>query len=249
MIIAHISDTHILPKGDPAPQAAIRVDALRRCVADIARLDPDLVIHTGDATQHGQREEYTHLKEILSDVTAPVYLTPGNRDERTAFRAAFAHLPETGEFLHYAVEDYPLRLVAFDTTGPHPRKGFACAERTEWLDRTLAAAPDHPTIVFMHHPPLEIPTLYENGYADPAEAVALERVIARHPHIVRVLFGHVHFSSYFDWAGSLASTMGSVAVDVRKGVDDSRFSAEPMYQIHTLGDDGTLSTQTRFPAP
>lgn len=249
MIIAHITDTHILPKGDSAPKAAIRVDALRRCVADIARLTPDLVIHTGDATQNGDREEYDHLKELLSAIAAPIYFAPGNRDDRATMREALAHFPDTGEFLQYAVEDYPVRLVAFDTTGPHPRKGFACEERVDWLDRTLAAAPDRPTLVFMHHPPLDIPVLYENGYAESSQAAALKGVIARHPQIVRVLFGHVHFSTFFDWAGSLASTMGSVAVDVRKGMDSSGRDAEPLYQVHIWDEGGTLTTQTRIPSP
>lgn len=251
MIIAHITDTHILPIGDPAPKAAIRANALRRCVADIVRLAPDLVIHTGDATQHGDPEEYAHLQELLSDIKAPIYMTPGNRDEREAMRGACAHFPKSGEFLHYAVEAYPVRLVAFDTTGPHPRKGFACEERIDWFERTLAAAPDRPTIVFMHHPPLDIEALYENGYNDPAQAAALEGVIARHPHIIRVLFGHVHFSTCFDWAGSLASTMGSLAVDVRKGMDGSGRDDEPLYQVHTWDEAGagSLTTQTRIPSP
>ena len=49
-----------------------------------------------------------------------------------------ATLPEIATFLHYAKKDYPVRLVACYTTGPHPQKRYACKERTEWLDRTLA---------------------------------------------------------------------------------------------------------------
>ena len=90
MIIGHISDTHILAPASDHPAAQLRADCLRRCIADINRQQPDVVIFTGDTVQHGEPEEYAHLRELLAPLQAPLYLIPGNRDDNAALRSAFS---------------------------------------------------------------------------------------------------------------------------------------------------------------
>src|SRR3954469_6555192 len=150
MILAQISDTHILSKTSDDAAAAPRAENLRRCVADINRQSVDAVIHTGDSVHLGSTEEYAHLREILSDLKAPLFFTPGNRDRRDGLRAALeglSPLPD-GDFLHYAIEDYPVRLVALDSVCAGDRKGVFCAQRLGWLEDTLSREPERPTILF-----------------------------------------------------------------------------------------------------
>ena len=135
MLIAQISDTHILEKSSDQAAGASRAENLRRCIADINRHGVDLVIHTGDSVQNGEAEEYAHLREILADLEAPLYLVPGNRDRHGALRDALNHLsylPRDGDFLHYVVEDHPIRLVALDSVVAEERKGVFCARRLAW---------------------------------------------------------------------------------------------------------------------
>src|SRR5882762_4144952 len=54
--------------------------------------------------------------------------------------AADGYLPADG-FLQYAIEDYPVRLVALDTLVPGEGGGLLCGERLAWLDQALASAP------------------------------------------------------------------------------------------------------------
>ena len=106
MRIAQISDTHILPRASDDPVGASRAEDLRRCIADINRQAVDAVVHTGDCVQHGTAEEYAHLREIVAELQAPLFLTPGNRDNQAALRAAFrqfTYFPSDGDLLHYAV--------------------------------------------------------------------------------------------------------------------------------------------------
>lgn len=250
MIIAQISDTHILAKSSDDAAGASRAANLRQCIADINRERVDAVIHTGDAVQNGTAEEYAHLREILDGLEAPLFPIPGNRDRHDALRAAFGHLPwlaGDGAFLHYAVEDFPLRLVGLDSVDKGQRKGAFCAERRAWLDGTLARAPGRPTVLFIHHPPFDIGEHYVGGYRRPAEAAELAALIARHPQVVSLLCGHVHCDHRERWGGTVATTMPSVAVDVRKGVDEALGDA-PIYLLHTASDDGELATQTRVVA-
>lgn len=248
MLIAQISDTHILAKSSDRPEAGPRAENLRRTINDIRQLDPapDIIIHTGDTVQTGAMADYDHLAELLSPLEQPLFLTPGNRDDQANFRAVFGEATQDHRFLHYSVEDYPIRLLALDSTEPEQRKGYFCSERQEWLDQSLAAAPNRPTMLFMHHPPFDVGPRFIDGYTDPNDRAALEAIVRRHPQVQRLVCGHCHRSSQRHWAGTSASTMGSLACDVREGVDTDHLKETPMYQIHAVAEDGSITTQTRL---
>ena len=248
MLVAQISDTHILAPGSDHPAAESRAADLEACVADINGLQPDAVILTGDTVQHGGPLEYARLRGLLAPLEAPLYLIPGNRDHGSAMRTAFgelAYLPANGGFLHYAIEGYPLRLVGLDSTLPGERKGFFCAARQTWLDQTLASASERPTLLFIHHPPFDVEDHYVGGYKRPEEAEALAAVVTGHPQVLRLTCGHVHCATERRWAGSVATTMPSVAVDVRKGVDESIARQRPIYLLHRLTEAGELVSELR----
>ena len=69
MIVAQISDTHILLPEDPHPAASLRGDCLRQSVAAINRQQPDAVILTGDTVQHGKPEEYANTVAYIYETT------------------------------------------------------------------------------------------------------------------------------------------------------------------------------------
>lgn len=238
----------MLAPGSDHPAAELRADCLRRCVADINLQQPDAVIFTGDTVQHGRSEEYTYLRELLAPLNAPLYMVPGNRDDKIALRAAFddkAFLPGQGEFLQYVVEDYAVRLVALDSTAAGERKGVFCAARQAWLDEVLSEQPQWPTLLFIHHPPFDVGDHYVGGYRRPEDAAALEDIVSRHPQVVGLLCGHVHWPIERDWAGTVAHIMPSVAVDVRKGVDETEAREQPIYLLHRVSDETGLVSRAR----
>ncbi len=246
MFIAQISDTHIIAHASEHPAAQLRADCLRRCIADINRQQPDAVIFTGDTVQHGRPEEYALLHELLEPLDAPLYLIPGNRDDKGVLRGVFGdRAPGNGDFLHYAVEDYAVRLIAIDSTSPGERKGVFCSERQAWLDAVLNDQPDRPTLLFIHHPPFDIDDHYIGGYRRPEEAAALADVVSRHSQVQGMLCGHVHCPGKHEWAGTVASLMPSVAVDLRKGVDETEALEQPIYMLHRLSQETGLVSQAR----
>lgn len=249
MLIAQISDTHILASASDKPAAQLRADCLRRCIADINQLLPDAVIFTGDTVQHGQSEEYARLRELLEPLQAPLYLIPGNRDNNEALRTAFndkSYLPERGDFLHYTVEDYPLRLVALDSTSSGERKGVYCRERQAWLDAVLSEQPSRPTLLFIHHPPFDVDDHYVGGYRRAEEAAALTDLVSRHSQVDGMLCGHVHCPGQHDWAGTIANLMPSVAVDLRKGIDETEAGEQPIYMLHRFSEQTGLVSEARM---
>jgi 3',5'-cyclic AMP phosphodiesterase CpdA len=248
LLVAQISDTHILVPESDHPAALLRGDCLRRTVADVNQQQPDAVIFTGDTVQHGQPEEYARLRELLAPLEAPLYLVPGNRDDKNQMRAAFSdytYLPASGEFLHYTIEDYDVRLGGIDSTGVGERKGRFCESRQAWLDKKLGEQPGRPTLLFIHHPPFDVDTHYVGGYRRPEEATALEDIVKRHPQVMGLLCGHVHWPVERDWAGTEVRIMPSIAVDVRKGIDETEAREQPIYLLHRLSEEAGLVSQAR----
>ena len=140
MLIAQITDTHITSPGTLLMGIVDTASALERAIAALNRLDPspDTVVLTGDLVESGAPEEYAHLRALLAPLRMPVFAIPGNHDAREPMREAFSgdgYLPRQG-FLDYAIEDYPLRIVALDTLVPGEGGGALCSERLRWIDRS-----------------------------------------------------------------------------------------------------------------
>jgi 3',5'-cyclic AMP phosphodiesterase CpdA len=252
MIIAQIADTHLSDVDAVDPKFAVRAENLQACIADINSLDPlpDAVIHTGDLTQHGQRAEFDHARSLLSEVKAPLYITPGNRDGRAGIAEAFAdedYMKLEGVFVHYAVEGHPVRLVAMDSLAADGPKGDFCQARLVALDATLSEQPKRPTALFMHHPPFEVtpapdPLAYQRR--DAVEDLA--DVISKHKQVVRIFAGHMHRPWTAIVGGAPASTVPSVAVDLRYGEYSPGMTDQPVYQVHRFESDQGFVSETRL---
>jgi 3',5'-cyclic AMP phosphodiesterase CpdA len=210
MLFAQISDMHIQAPGQKAYEILDTAEHLRRCVAHLNALDPtpELVFATGDLVHSGAPEEYDNLRELLQPLTMPCYLLTGNHDDRSEMRRTFpehSYLPADGEFLHYtvdyAMEDGPLRFIALDTLIPGKGGGRMCDERLGWLSGQLADAPDRPTVILMHHPPIQTGIAYMDRFG--LEGVDdLAGIVARHKNILRILCGHIHRPIQAMWAGT-----------------------------------------------
>jgi 3',5'-cyclic-AMP phosphodiesterase len=196
LLIAQLTDTHVMA---PARSRRILGDtslALARAVAYLNAIQPRpaAVLLTGDLTHGGRPEEYGRLRELLAPLTMPSFVVPGNHDRRAALRAAFhdaAYLPSHGGALHYAVDDFPIRLVGFDSTRPGFAGGAAAHESRAWLAATLDAEPQKPTLLFLHHPPFRTGMHYMDafGFVGLAEFGAL---VARRAQVRLIVSGHVH---------------------------------------------------------
>jgi 3',5'-cyclic AMP phosphodiesterase CpdA len=264
MIIAQLSDPHIVARGmlfkcsiQGVARDAERIrrefdtaQYLARAVATINELvpRPDVTVVTGDLVDHGEPEEYEHLRALLAPLAMPVYVIPGNHDARAPLRDAFrtdGYLSDDGD-LRYVIDGFPLRLVALDTlvTGKH--YGSLAADQLDWLDAMLAAHRDRPTVVLMHHPPFATGITYMDNFRLD-NAAALGTVIGRHPQVERILCGHLHRAIDRRFAGTVAGTAPGTAHQIRinlvPGAQIS-FNFEPAgYQLHTW-QDGSLVTHT-----
>ena len=239
-LIAQITDMHIRPSGKKAYGVVDTEAMLRAAVASIAAQpkQPDAVIASGDLTDCGLVEEYELLRDCLAPLSMPVYLIPGNHDRRENLLKVFGgdgYLPKDGEYLHYTVEDLPMRLIGLDTVVPGKGHGEMDGTRLAWLKARLDEQPDRPTFVFMHHPPF--PTgLQHMDSINCRNGDALAELLRGYSNIERVACGHHHRSIQIRWAGTIGSVAPSVAHQVVLDLmphDDATFIMEPPgYHLH-----------------
>ncbi len=251
-LLAQVSDMHIKAGGRLSYRVVDTEASLARCVEQLRKLPqaPDAVLFTGDLTDFGRPDEYANLRRLLAPLAMPVFLMPGNHDDPANLRAAFpeqGYLRQRAGFVDYAIDDFPLRLVALDSTIPGESGGEIRASQLAWLDETLRAAPRKPTIVAVHHPPFATGI----GHMDRiglANARALEEVIACHPQVERVVSGHLHRCIVARFGGTVACTVPSPSHQVALDLADdaaSRFVMEPPgFQLHLWREGAGLVTHT-----
>jgi len=174
---------------------------------------PQAVVITGDLTDFGRAAEYAHLAELLAPLPMPVYLLPGNHDDRTQLRASFPEHTYLGTqgFVEYSVPVGPLQLIALDTVVPGASHGALCPQRLAWLAEELEQQRDRPVILALHHPPFQTLIGHMDQIGLLQGAAELEALVARHPQVQRVICGHLHRSIQVRFGGTLAQTVPSPA--------------------------------------
>jgi 3',5'-cyclic AMP phosphodiesterase CpdA len=235
MIIAQISDTHI---ALDVPDADRRSRDFEATIADINALDPapDAIVHTGDIVHNGRPDEYARALSILAAARVPVYVLAGNKDSRESLRAAFSssgYIGSNTEFIDYAIEDYPVRLIAVDTLHAQSNKGDFCSERAERLIEMIDAETTKPIAVFAHHPPFEVLVGPDRLHFETEEAMRRLRQTLQHSQRIAAVFsGHVHRAAEGRVGGMPAIVMPCIATPLRRGEYPAHIKTSPVYYLH-----------------
>ena len=234
--VAQISDLHIVAAGRRLAGVIDTSSYTRAAVDFLNRLDPqpDAVLVTGDLVDGGTLLDYEHLRELVAPLRAPLWLLPGNHDDRPALRATFPALAGLdGSGPVDFVIDGPFRVAALDSSVPGEPGGHVEPDQLAWLDTTLRSAPATPTIVALHHPPFATGIEHMDAMALDVDSTAgLAAVVDRHPQVERVQCGHLHRTIVHRWHGTIAATAPSVAHAVAL---DLRHDAVPAWCLEPPG--------------
>jgi 3',5'-cyclic AMP phosphodiesterase CpdA len=228
-LIAQISDPHL------RLDETVSQDALAAAVARVLTLNPlpAAVLVTGDIANSGSSEEHERALELLAPLPMPVHRLAGNHD---LFEGR----------TRYAVDAHGVRIVACDTSIPGCDDGSL---EVEWLAERLAEDRETPTIVAMHHPPLETGLAWLDEIGLPADQrAALADLLAGAPNVKRVVAGHVHRVIHTTLGGCGVITCAST--NIQSGLDfiatDMVLVNEPpSLLVHALLDSGDLVTHVQ----
>jgi 3',5'-cyclic AMP phosphodiesterase CpdA len=249
MIIAQISDTHL---SLDAPDADQRIRDFERTVADLNALDPapDVIVHTGDVVHNGRQDEYAEAVRIMAKARAPVYVLAGNKDDRANLRAAFSadgYLSRDSAFIDYAVEDYPVRLIAVDTLSAASNRGDFCEERVRRLIGMIDAEPGKPIAIFAHHPPFVVSVGPDPIHFETPEIMTgLQQALQHSGRVIAVFCGHVHRGTSGHVRSIPVIVAPCIATSLRRGKYPTRMTMRPVYYIHRFDPIWGFVTETRI---
>jgi 3',5'-cyclic-AMP phosphodiesterase len=242
-LLVQLSDPHVgadWGDGDSVARLATAIASVRALEPN-----PDAVLISGDLADHAVDVEYEQVRELLAPLEAPLYVLPGNHDDRLALRRHFDVPGADGQPVQYAADLGPLRLVVLDSKRVGEDRGELDADRLAWLETTLAAAPGTPTLVALHHPPLAtgIPGFDRVGLP-PADRRALGKVIEAHSQVRRIVAGHMHRTISAELGGRnvLAVPSTYVQAQLEFGAEEIQLSTEPAgFAVHAWLDGELLS--------
>ena len=246
MLIAHLSDTHF----QRGPLGALPAANLNQVLGRLLAVEPlpDFVVVTGDLADSGDPKAYEDLHAVLDRCPVPVHLTTGNHDVPAAMIAEFGGSRYLGgsSSTRYAVEYPQATLIVADSNIPGSPAGRLGAEQIAWIDETLAARGDVPAFIAMHHPPVAVGIPFLDGMRL-QDGPELGEVLARHPHVARVLAGHLHRIVSVPYAGTVVTTAPSTYRQLGLRLHDGEppgYLAEPTAFLLHLSVEGTWVTHT-----
>jgi 3',5'-cyclic-AMP phosphodiesterase len=247
-LLVQLSDLHL---GEPKMAGVKPKPSLKVVVAALERLPnrPDAILISGDLAEDATPAQYALAQKLVGRLGVPIHVLPGNHDDRATMRAAFDLPGEGGAPIDYAVDLGPLRLVVIDSTIPGEDRGGFDPEQLERLRAVLAAAPNQPTILAMHHPPLATGVGDWDGVNLPApERAALAAVIGPHPQVRAIVGGHLHRVTASALAGRPVIAAPSTFLQARPDFEAEKVKLggkPPGFVVHALlGDE--LSSQVEM---
>jgi len=260
LTIAQITDLHVTSDKDPLNKKR-NEERLRAVLKSIHALQPRpvAIIASGDLVDRGEAEEYVELQAILRDSEIPIHMGLGNHDKRAPFLAAYPDTPiDADGFVQYAVDIEGLRVVMLDTLDEESGDGAFCVKRAAWLTRTLDEAPDRPTIIALHHPPIASGIQWMDPRPDDDWVLRLAKTLKGRDQVLTAICGHTHRAFHGVLAGhvfsaspatSIQLTLNLTPVDMR--IPDGReiLVDEPAGYTLLMWHQGRLTTHTCVAGP
>jgi 3',5'-cyclic-AMP phosphodiesterase len=181
LTICQISDIH-------CGNARFVPDLLDRTIIEINRMNPAVVVVSGDLTDAGYREEFEEAAEYIDRIECEhIMVIPGNHDARNV---GYLHFERLFGERHSVLDLEEVILVGVDSSEPDLNDGQVGREHYEFITETFSEAGDKLKIFVVHHHLIPLPgTGRERNIVFDAGDV-LQRLIDVGVNLV--LSGHKH---------------------------------------------------------
>ncbi len=212
-VVVHLSDLHF-GREDPHVTSAL--------LDDLQRLDPDLVVVSGDLTQRARRGQFRKARTFLEAIPFPRLVVPGNHDV-PLFNLAARLFDPLGGYRRFITDDLcpifttpELVVVGIDTTRPTTLKDGRIVESDiARVADVLGRAPAAATRIVVGHHPFDAPNESRRDAVETAVLAALTRAGAD-----VLLTGHLHVS-YTGHTAHRYNVDGRAAIVVEAGTATS----------------------------
>jgi 3',5'-cyclic AMP phosphodiesterase CpdA len=185
--LLHVSDLHVGTHQDRAAE-----QALARLVE---RLEPQLVVASGDLAHRGRRQQLARAADLLRSLGPPVLAVPGNHDlpyTWTRFVRPWAEFERVWQTTEPTASSPNLHVVGLNSARPFRHQGGALsdAQLEHAAERIGAAVPGSLRVAVLHHHLIGAPW-----------RAARKRPVSRRNRVLRalvdagadlILAGHIH---------------------------------------------------------
>ncbi|NNM60095.1 MAG: hypothetical protein HKM04_09825 [Legionellales bacterium] len=245
--IFQLSDLHIWPDPDKVHLGRSPLKQLEAAINEVNKrvCEDKLVILTGDLTNAPHPDAYRLLAQTLEKLEAPIYVIPGNHDDKSMMDA---YLNGKNIFHDTTIKKNKWRITLLDSSPPGkiPASGKLVAEELARLEK-LSANNEEYVLIFLHHPPI----LFGSTWF---RTVCLENrdefniLVQHNPRIKAVVFGHAH-TQYNAYANNtLYICAPSIWLQFEHTVNDRTAYSNTLggYNWYELTSDGNLSFGTHY---
>lgn len=237
--LLQLSDPHLFGDEEGGMYGLNTLQSLRAVVAEASRHGFDLGVVTGDLSQDLDPAGYRRLRNELQALKMPLHLIPGNHDDWPVIKAEFregsiscAKQAVLGQW----------QIILLNTQVPGEVGGLLSEDELLWLERSLASGVAPYAVVCIHHHPVNMGSRW-------LDQIGLENsdrlfeVLASHPQVRALLWGHVHQEFDEERAGVRLLSCPSTCIQFKP--DSDRFELDllpPGYRWLHLYADGALET-------
>lgn len=188
--LVQVTDTHLQGEAN-GKLLGMDTDRSLQAVLDLVRSEQpviDLVLGTGDLSNHGERGAYERLLDYFASLQADYRWLPGNHDDRDLMLSVAGDARLDGE-----ARIGRWQIVLLDSQLRGQVGGHLGDEELTRLDRLLTAGAGAGlySLVCLHHQPVPIGCTWLDQQMV-ADAEAFFRILDAYPAVRGVLWGHVH---------------------------------------------------------
>lgn len=243
MNVLHLSDPHLFADENSTLLGVNTNESLEAVLDDIFRrkINPDLIVVTGDISQDYTGNSYRKFVEHLSQLNKPVISLAGNHDERPKLKK---HLSQSLFSTTEQLITEHWQLLMLNSHVPGKVHGHFDDTELAWLRDCLERNQDLPTMLFTHHHPVPVGSTWLDkiGVDNGQELVDL---IAKFPQVKMCAFGHVHQSVEMTHKNVDFRAVPSTCVQFKKhSADFSASEEKPGYNLYRCASDGTIIAES-----
>ena len=200
MRIVHISDIHVAEQH-------FLPELLERVIREINKIEPEIVVVTGDLTENGHQSEFKRAKSYIEKIECDKKVViPGNHDARNVGYLGFEEI-----FGHRSIieKGRGITIVGIDSTQPDLDVGHVGRERYGWIEENLNT--NDFKVVALHHHLISIPKTGRERQI-PMDAGDVLELLVR-CGVDLVLCGHKHVPWIWNLNGMIIANAGTTCTN------------------------------------
>jgi len=241
--ILHLTDTHLHADPDFNHMGVNTRQSLHAVLDHVhaGKHKPDIILITGDLTHDETAAGYRQLRLILDALDAPVYVLPGNHDDPALISDELCS-PKISNQACIVLDQW--QIIMLDSSIRGSESGELNPSQLDLLRHYLAHHPDLYTMVCLHHQPIPVGSQWlDTMQINNSEQ--LMQLIAPHPQVKAVLWGHVHQAferllGGIHWLASPATCRQFLPGSDEFALDENK---EAGYRWLMLSDTGEMESQ------